>query len=140
MSEEQYWIEIFRKPLKRLARIAGIAMAIGALPAILLYVFAFSIKTSDEYRCTLQILEENRQVLSITGSPIRPGWFAWTKYYESGGMVSQGVFWTYITGPDGSGTVDVGFYRAPVGDTLEIWFSANNDEIEVYNGVYPCDE
>ena len=56
MGEEQYWSDALRKPLKRLARIIAIAAAVGALPVILLYVFAFSIRTSDEYRCAMHVV------------------------------------------------------------------------------------
>jgi hypothetical protein len=140
MTEGNYWIGVLVNPLKRLVRILGIAAGAAALPVLILYVFAFSMRTSSEYRCAMQILGRSRQVLSMIGAPISPGWIAWTKYYESGGMVSQGVFWTYITGPEGIATVDVGFYRAPVGDSLEIWFTWKGEEIEVYDGTYPCDD
>ncbi len=140
MKEENYWIGVFASPLKRLGRIIGIAALAAILPAILLYVFGFSIKTTSEYRCVMRIVEESGQVVSITGSPITPGWFAWIKYYESGGMLSQGTFFTSVSGPKGSGTVDAGFYRAPVGASLGVWFTSKNEEIEIFDGEYPCDD
>jgi hypothetical protein len=140
MTEENYWIGVFVNPLRKLGRILGIAAMAAGLPVFLLYIFGFSIKSSSEYGCVMRILEENRQVLSITGSPIQPGLFAWIKYYERGGMISQGTFFTYISGPRGSGTVDVGFYHAPIGSSLGIWFTSKGEEIEVFDGEYPCDE
>lgn len=117
------------------------AALLAMLPvAILLYVFGFSAKTGSEYKCVMRIAEESQQVVSVTGSPIKPGLFAWTKYYESGGATSQGAFFTAISGPKGDGTIDAGYYHSPNGDSLGIWFKAHNEKIEIYNGKYPCQE
>ena len=140
MSEDNYWTGAFVRALKRIGRLAGVVVTVAILPAILIYVFCFSMKTTSEYRCALQVMKEDARVLASTGAPIQPGWIAWTKYYESGGMLTQGMFVTYVSGPDGGGTLEVNFYRAPVGATLGIWFSKGGEEIEVYDGRYPCDE
>jgi hypothetical protein len=80
------------------------------------------------------------RLLTVTGAPVSPGLFAWTSYYESGGMLTQGTFSTYVSGPKGGGTIDANFYRAPIGATLWIGFSTKNEEIDRYDGEYPCDE
>ena len=103
MSEDNYWTGAFVRPLTRIGRIIGIAVTVAILPAILIYVFCFSMKTTSEYRCALQVMKEDARVLASTGAPIQPGWIAWTKYYESGGMLTQGMFVTYVSGPDGGG-------------------------------------
>jgi hypothetical protein len=120
--------------------VLGTALLVALPIAILLYVFGFSAKSSSEYKCVMRIAQESKQVISITGSPIKPGLFAWTKYYESGGATSQGAFFTSISGPQGDGTIDVSYYHSPAGDSLGIWFKSHNEQIEIYNGRYPCQE
>ncbi|MBN2006435.1 MAG: hypothetical protein JXA21_23990 [Anaerolineae bacterium] len=105
---------------------------------ILLYVFGFSIKTSEEYACALQIAERSAQVAEITGEPVTPGLFAWTSHFESGGGLRQRRFSTSLSGPRGKGRLVVEFYRTPIGATLGMWFKTSGEETGVYNGTYPC--
>jgi hypothetical protein len=116
----------------------GSAALVAVVPLILVYVFGFSIKTSDEYDCVLQTAGQSTQVISVTGEPITPGLFAWTSYFESGGGLRQGQFYTTLSGPRGRGRIQAQFYRTPIGATLGIWFKTGGEEIEVYNGAYPC--
>jgi hypothetical protein len=132
-KEENHWKNAFKGTFFT-------AMLIAIPIIILLYIFGFSIKTTSEYSCVMHIAEESEQVISVTGSPIKPGLFAWTKYSESGGATSQGAFFTSISGPQGDGTIDVSYYHSPTGDSLGIWFKSHNEEIEVYNGMYPCQD
>ena len=118
----------------------GTALLVALPIAILLYVFGFSAKSSAEYKCVMRMAEENQQVISVTGSPIKPGLFAWTKYYESGGATSQGAFFTSISGSKGDATIDATYYHSPTGDSLGIRFTSRNGETEIYNGRYPCKE
>lgn len=108
------------------------------VPLILLYIFGFSIKTSEEYACVLDTAERSAQVIEVTGEPVQPGLFAWTSYFESGGGLRQGSFSTSLSGPRGKGRLKVQFYRTPIGATLGIWFKTSEGETKVYNGAYPC--
>jgi hypothetical protein len=114
-----------------------IALA-AIVPLILLYVFGFSAKRTAEYDCVMQTASRSRQVVAVTGEPLTPGLFAWTTYFESGGGLRQGQFYTTLSGPRGRGRIQAQFYRTPVGSTLGIWFKAGGEELEVYNGAYPC--
>ena len=118
-------------------RLLSLAM-FAIVPLILLYVFGFSIKTSEEYACALDTAEGSAQVIEVTGEPVKPGLFAWTSYFESGGGERQGQFSTTLSGPRGKGRLIVQFYRTPIGATLGIWFKTSEGEAEVYNGTYPC--
>ncbi len=108
------------------------------IPLILLYIFGFSIKTSEEYACVLQLAERNPEVIGVTGEPVTPGLFAWISYFESGGGERQGAFATALSGPQGKGRLKAQFYRTPIGASLGVWFKTSAGEIEVYNGAYPC--
>lgn len=124
--------------LQKLGKKILIVIAVAAFPLFMLYIFGFSIKSSEEYACALQITERNPQVLAVTGRPVTPDFFAWISYFESSGGLSQGNFSTGVSGPQGSGSLQVQFYRTPVGQSLGIWFSSGETEIEVYDGDYPC--
>jgi hypothetical protein len=127
-----------RIDLKRLWKI-GVALVTGAIfPVFMLFIFGFSIKTTPEYACVMQMVESNRQVVNVTGEPVTPGFFAWTGFFESGGGVRQGSFSTRVSGPQGRVTIQAQFYRTPIGETLGIWLKVKGDELTLYNGDYPC--
>ena len=123
--------------LWRIVRTAALA---AVIPLILLYIFGFSIKTSEEYNCAIRVAGQSRSVVEITGEPITPGLFAWITYFESGGGLRQGQFFTTLSGPRGRGRIQVQFYRTPIGSTLDVWFKTGGQEMEIYNGVYTCPE
>jgi len=128
----------FRERLHALWRVVRTLALISAMPLFLLYIFGFSVKTSAEYDCVMQTVGRSRQVVAVTGEPPAPGLFAWITYFESGGGLRQGQFFTTLSGPRGRGRIQAQFYRTPVGSTLGIWFKTDGKEIEVYNGTYPC--
>lgn len=108
------------------------------VPLILLYVFGFSIKTTEEYACVLRTVERSEDVLVVTGEPLTPGLFAWTTYFESGGGERRGQFSTTFSGPKGRARIQAQFYRTPVGESLGIWLKKGREETTIYNGSYPC--
>ena len=129
------------RPTARAGRPSRLFLAIisGALvPILLLGVFGFSIKTTPEYDCAIRTAESNARVVALTGAPVTPGLFAWISYFESGGGLRQGRFSTALSGPQGRATLQVQFYRTPIGATLDIWIEAGKEEIEIYSGPYPC--
>lgn len=128
----------FRKALPGcLALLASLGM-FAIVPLILLYVFGFSMKTTDEYACVLGIVEQSEDVIVVTGEPLKPGVFAWTTYFESGGGLRRGQFSTTFSGPKGRARIQAQFYRTPVGESLGIWLKKGREETTIYNGSYPC--
>jgi hypothetical protein len=138
METDSYPAPTFQSTLRGCWRILGFLALLAIVPLILLYVFGFSIKTTEEYACVLDTAERSAQVIEVTGEPVKPGLFAWTSYFESGGGVRQGSFSTSLSGPRGEGRLKVQFYRTPIGATLGIWFKTSAGETVVYNGAYPC--
>ena len=116
----------------------GTGMLFAIVPLILLYVFGFSIKTTEEYACVLRTVERSEDVIVVTGEPLTPGLFAWTSYFESGGGLRQGQFSTSVSGPKGRARIQAQFYRTPVGESLGIWLKKGREETTIYNGSYPC--
>jgi hypothetical protein len=127
-----------RDRLRVLWRVLRTIVLIVILPLFLLYIFGFSVKTSAEYDCVIQMASQNARVVAVTGEPIKPGLFAWIVYFESGGGLRQGHFYTTISGPRSRGWIEADFYRTPLGATLGVWFKTGGEEMEVYNGAYPC--
>ncbi len=117
----------------------GVGALIAIVPLILLGVFGFAIKTTPEYACVLRTVERSEDVIVVTGEPLKPGLFAWTSYFESGGGLRQGSFSTTLSGPKGRARIQAQFYRTPVGESLGIWLKKGREEITLYNGSYPCD-
>lgn len=127
-----------RSPLRSFGMLLGFGMLIAIVPLILLYVFGFSAKTTEEYACVLRTVERSEDIIVITGEPLKPGFFAWTSYFESSGGLRQGNFSTTLSGPRGRARIQAQFYRTPVGETLGIWLKKGREEITIYNGNYPC--
>ncbi|HOT90731.1 MAG TPA: hypothetical protein PLJ78_03955 [Anaerolineae bacterium] len=128
-----------RNPLRSCWTLLGFGALIAIVPLILLYVFGFSAKTTEEYACVLRMVEHSEDVIVMTGEPLKPGLFAWTSYFESGGGLRQGAFSTTLSGPRGRARIQAQFYRTPVGETLGIWLKKGHEEITIYDGNYPCD-
>jgi len=128
----------FQGMLRRWWGILGTLALVAIVPLILLYVFGFSAKTTEEYACVLGIVEQSEDVIVLTGEPLIPGLFAWTSYFESGGGLRQGQFSTTFSGPKGRARIQAQFYRTPVGESLGIWLKKGREEITIYNGSYPC--
>lgn len=138
MNTDNYPTPTFQSPLRGCGRSLLALASFAIVPLILLYVFGFSAKTTEEYACALDTAEGSAHVIGFTGEPVKPGLFAWTSYFESGGGLRQGQFSTSLSGPRGKGRLKVQFYRTPIGATLGIWFKTSEGETEVYNGAYPC--
>ena len=127
-----------KQVVRRLGRFVWMLALFALVPLILLYVFGFSIKTTDEYACVLRIAEQDRQVAARIGEPLTPGLFAWMPYFESGGGLRQGRFSTTISGPLRRGTLQAEFYRTPIGSSLGIWLKLSDEVLMIHNGSYPC--
>lgn len=128
----------FLNTLRNLWRLISSLALFAIVPLILLYVFGFSIKTTEEYACALQMVGRSDEVTRLIGEPLEPGLFAWTSFFESGGGERQGQFSTRLSGPRGRGRMIVRFYRTPVGEVLGIWLKTGGEEVELYDGDYPC--
>ena len=109
-------------------------------PAGMLLFFGLFIKTTGEYACVIQTVEQHPKVVEALGEPIEAGFFAWSPFFESEGHVRQGYFTTRISGPRGRGKIKADFYRAPVGSTLEIYFEMDGQETVLHSGTYTCPE
>ncbi len=128
----------FQGMLRRWWGILGTLALVAIVPLILLYVFGFSAKTTEEYDCVLGIVEQSEDVIVVTGESLTPGFFAWTTYFESDGGLRQGQFSTTFSGPKGRARIQAQFYRTPVGESLGVWLKKGREEITIYNGNYPC--
>ncbi len=130
------------EPIRLTRRSCWTLLSTGAMvifvPLILLGVFGFAIKTTEEYKCVLSIAEQSEDVIVVTGEPLTPGLFAWTSYFESSGGLRQGQFSTTLSGPKGRARIQAQFYRTPIGATLGVWLKKDREEIVIYNGSYPC--
>jgi len=137
-TDDNAYLPAFQGMLRRWWGILGTLALVAIVPLILLYVFGFSAKTTEEYACVLSIVEQSEDVIVVTGEPLKPGLFAWTSYFESGGGLRQGQFSTTFSGPKGRARIQAQFYRTPVGESLGIWLKKGREEITIYNGSYPC--
>jgi len=109
------------------------------IPAILFFVFGFSIKLTDAYVCIIQIVEQDPRVNEEIGEPITPGFLAWTTSYEGGFGYSTGHFYTSVSGPQGNGRIEASFESDPIYNLLvNIKLKVNGEETEIYRGAYEC--
>ena len=123
------------KKVGRILKWAGLTLF---FPLVMLFFFAFFIKTTEEYDCIMRTVVQHPDVVKEVGEPVEPGLFAWSPFFESSGHVRQGYFITRVSGPRGKGKIKADFYRAPVGATMTIYFESQGRETNLYDGPYVC--
>ena len=123
---------------KKLVRIVKWGALMLFFPLVMVFFFAFFIKTTEEYDCIMRTVAQHPEVVREIGEPVEPGLLAWSPFFESGGHVRQGYFVTRVSGPRGEGKIKADFYRAPVGATMTISFESRGEEIALYDGPYIC--
>ena len=101
-------------------------------------IFGFFIKTTDEYDCVIQTVQQDNQVVRAVGEPVEAGFWAWMPYYESGGGEMSTSFTTAVSGPRGNGQISAQVYRNPAQSSLIIEYSGDGGDIDVYSGPYQC--
>jgi hypothetical protein len=110
----------------------------AAFVGFMIYIFGFSIKGSVMYTCAVDMAKKNAQVVQLIGTPIKADTFAWISNYESSGSDEQGHFSTQLSGPQGSGTLDVYGSHDRRSTDLDITFEADGETVQVYSGPAQC--
>jgi DNA-directed RNA polymerase subunit RPC12/RpoP len=116
----------------------GTLLLMAAFAAVMIYIFGFSIKNNSMYACALTAARNNADVVKSIGTPITADTFAWISNYESSGSNETAHFTTNLTGPKGSGTLDVSGDRTRANLTLDVFFEFEGQEIVVHQGRSTC--
>jgi len=77
-------------------------------------------------------------VVKSIGAPITADTFAWISNYQSSGSNETAHFTTKLTGPKGSGTLDVSGDRTRANLTLDVFFAFGGQDIVVHQGKITC--
>ena len=110
-----------------------------AFAAFMIFIFGFSIKGSVMYQCAVQKAESNAAVINLIGMPIKADQFAWITNYKSSGSHETGHFSTGLSGPKGSGTLDVSGSHDPGSTRLDVTFQAGGKTIRINSGSATCE-
>ena len=110
----------------------------AAFVGFMIYIFGFSIKGSVMYTCAVEMAKKNAQVVQLIGTPIKADTFAWISNYESSGSDEEGHFSTQLSGPKGSGTLDVYGSHDRRSTDLDIVFDSGGKTVQVYSGAAEC--
>ncbi len=106
--------------------------------AFMLWVFGASIKGSVLYQCAVQKAQGNANVVKLIGTPIKADSFAWITNYSSSGARESGHFTTSLSGPKGSGLLDVTGTHDSRGTQLNITFASGEQTVRVNSGTAAC--
>ena len=109
-----------------------------AFAGFMLFIFGFSIKDTTLYKCAVQLTQNNPEVVRLIGTPIKPGTFAWITNYKSSGSSESGHFSTDLSGPKGSGTLDVSGSHSGSNTVLNILFESGGQDVRVHSGSSTC--
>jgi hypothetical protein len=109
-----------------------------AFVGFMVYIFGFSIKGSVMYTCAVQLAQKNADVIELIGTPIKADTFAWISNYESSGSDETGHFSTQLSGPEGSGMLDVYGSHDRRSTDLDITFESDGETVQVYSGTAQC--
>jgi hypothetical protein len=110
----------------------------AAFAGFMIYIFGFSIKGSVMYTCAIEMAQKNAQVIQLIGTPIKADTFAWISNYESSGSDEEGHFSTQLSGPKGSGTLDVYGSHDRRSTDLDVTFEVDGETVQVYSGTAEC--
>ncbi len=140
------------RPSRRVAR--GIGSASGFLarplrtlfvlafvvgfPAFFFFIFALSIKWTDAYECSIAQARRSPALIAEVGEPVEAGFFAWSFAYAKEASTTDAAYSTNVSGPKGSGTLRVQFYRSPVGSSVTIDLENDDQTRAVYRGPAVC--
>ncbi len=120
----------------------GALLTIGLISTcglIMVLGFGLGIKLTDEYACTMAVVQQHPQVIEELGQPLEPGFLAWTQNYES---VPNGVkmyFTSSVSGPGGSGQVRANIHRWSTSSSYMIEYQdLAGDWVRLYSGSDPC--
>lgn len=109
-----------------------------AFAGFMIFIFGFSIKNSVMYKCAVQLAQSNAEVVKLIGTPIKADTFAWISNYESSGSDETGHFTTQLSGPRGSGSLDVYGSHDRRSTDLDVTFEADGETIQVHSGTAQC--
>jgi hypothetical protein len=109
-----------------------------AFVGFMIFIFGFSIKSSVMYKCAVQLAQNNPQVINLIGTPVKAGTFAWISNYESSGSNETGQFITQLSGPNGSGTLNVDGSHDRRSTDLDITFEFASEFVQVHSGAAQC--
>lgn len=110
----------------------------AAMTLLMIYIFGFSVKNTDEYACALEQAQRSPVVMRELGQPVEAGRLAWLYSRESGGGRATASFGTAVSGPHGRSQIRANSYLAPVGSYLLVQYKSAEGWLDIYNGDYPC--
>ena len=140
---EQVLLQRQARPARRAAGCGGCGclgtlLLMAAFAGVMIYIFGFSIKNNSMYSCALNAARNNADVVKSIGAPITADTFAWISNYQSSGSNETAHFTTKLTGPKGSGTLDVSGDRTRTNLTLDVFFAFGGQDIVVHQGKITC--
>ncbi len=109
-----------------------------AFAGFMVFIFGFSIKNSVLYKCAVQKAQGNADVVRLIGTPIKADTFAWISDYQSSGSNESAHFTTQLTGPKGSGTLDVSGSHNSRSTDLDVTFESGGRTIQINSGSAKC--
>ncbi|HSD84527.1 MAG TPA: cytochrome c oxidase assembly factor Coa1 family protein [Anaerolineae bacterium] len=105
----------------------------------MVFIFGFSIKNSVLYKCAVQEAQGSADVVKLIGAPIKAGTFAWISSYNSSGTREAGDFTTDLSGPRGSGTLNVSGSHDRSNLSLDVTFETGTRIVKVHSGKATCE-
>jgi hypothetical protein len=112
---------------------------ISACSLIMVLGFGLGIKLTDEYACTMTVVQQHQLVIEDLGRPLEPGFLAWTRNYESDPNGVRMYFTSSVSGPRGSGQVRANIHRLSLSESYLIEYQDPvGDWVRLYSGSNPC--
>jgi hypothetical protein len=101
--------------------------------------FGLGIKLTEDYTCTMTVIQQHQLVIEELGQPLKPGFLAWTRSYASNQNGVRMDFTSSISGPHGSRQVRANIHRLSVSESYLIEYqNLAGDWVQLYSGSNPC--
>ncbi len=120
----------------------GIALIISGVIVVGIFSLVigglyFGTKSTEEFKCAIAEVRKNEKALAALGSPIEDGYLV-IPNIEISGSRREVYFSVPLTGPKGSGTLNVSSYRDQFRSDFMISLESGNKTETLYKGTYPC--
>lgn len=99
--------------------------------------YFIGVKATDEYECAMKALRSNSDAKRLLGEPMEPSFLA-TGVVSINGRNRNVTFSTTVTGPKGSGELNVVSVRESLDSDFLMSLNRDGDRTSIHSGEYPC--
>jgi len=117
--------------------VVPIVMTVGILGLVFGGLY-FGSKSTEEFKCAMTEINTNKEAIELLGTPIEDGYFVMPNI-EISGPIRRVNFSVPVSGPKGSGSLQVISFRDGFNSQFMMTLKIDGDIKPLHRGSYPCE-